>query len=244
MIDNFTWREAFVVPGLLSIAGGVVLAWYRHCGRIVDVKYDRAPTAPPSAQAIKRAFFVLTLTMACNGFVYTGLTNTMPKIFETGLGENMAGSYTEIGLYVGAVIGFASLSSIAGGWLADRFSPRLIYIVLWGLLIAPLALITSTFGGSLIAMMALIMTVNTGFAAAENMLVARYTPFEWRAIAYGAKFVLALGVGGLTVQLAGNLYDSSGSFDVLYLLFGGAAIMATMAALLLPGEQSARQTPA
>ena len=156
----------------------------------------------------------------------------------------MVGSYTEIGLYVGAVIGFASLSSIAGGWLADRFSPRLIYIILWGLLIVPLALITSVFGSGLIAMMTLIMIVNTGFAAAENMLVARYTPFEWRALAYGAKFVLALGVGGLTVQLAGKLYDSSGSFDLLYLLFGGAAMMATVAALLLPSEQGARRTPA
>ena len=244
MIDNFTWREAFVVPGLLSIAGGLALSWYRHTGRIFDVKYDRAPSAPPSAQAIKRAFFVLTLTMACNGFVYTGLTNTMPKIFETGLGADLVGSYTEIGLYVGAVIGFASLSSIAGGWLADRFSPRLIYIILWGLLIVPLALITSVLGSGLIAMMTLIMIVNTGFAAAENMLVARYTPFEWRALAYGAKFVLALGVGGLTVQLAGNLYDSSGSFDLLYLLFGGAAMMATVAALLLPSEQGTRQTTA
>lgn len=238
MIDNLSWREAFVIPGTLSIAGGVGLAWYRHTGRITDAKHDRAPSAPPSAQAIKRAFFVLTLTMACNGFVYTGLTNTMPKIFETGLEAHMVTSYTEIGLYVGAVIGFASLSSIAGGWLADRFSPRLIYITLWALLIAPLVLITSMFGSGLLAMMTLVMTVNTGFAAAENMLVARYTPFEWRAIAYGAKFVLALGVGGLTVQLAGALYDRNGSFELLYLMFGVAAVMATVAALLLPGERS------
>jgi len=76
--------------------------------------------------------------------------------------------------------------------------------------------------------------VRPGLAAAENMLVARYTPFEWRALAYGAKFVLALGVGGLTVLLAGELFDRTGSFDLLYNLLGLSAIVAGVGALLLP----------
>ena len=75
------------------------------------------------------------------------------------------------------------------------------------------------------------------FAAAENMLVAQYTPFRWRAVAYGAKFVLALGVGGLTVHLAGWLFDRDGDFSVLFALFGGAAILASTAAFVLPGAR-------
>ena len=75
------------------------------------------------------------------------------------------------------------------------------------------------------------------FAAAENMLVAHYTPFRWRAGAYGAKFVLALGVGGLTVHLAGWLFDRDGDFGSLFVFFGGAAIMAAAAALMLPGTR-------
>ena len=66
------------------------------------------------------------------------------------------------------------------------------------------------------------------------MLVARYTPFRWRAMAYGAKFVLSLGVGGLTVHLAGQLFDNDGSFTTLFTLFGTAAILATVAAYMLP----------
>lgn len=242
MIDHFSWREAFVIPGLLSLLGGAALIYSRRAGDVADAAADRAgKTAAPSRQAMKRAFIVLTLTMTCSGFVYAGLTNTMPKIFEGGLGDALAGNYTEIGLYVGAVIGFASLSSFAGGWLADRFSPRRVYIVLWALLIVPLVALTSALGSNLLAMMALVVAVITAFSAAENMLVARYTPFQWRAIAYGAKFVLALGVGGVTVKLAGGLYDASGSFEFLYLLFGVAALLATISALMLPGE---RDSPA
>ncbi len=75
------------------------------------------------------------------------------------------------------------------------------------------------------------------FAAAENMLVAQYTPFRWRAVAYGAKFVLALGVGGLTVHLAGWLFDRNGNFGVLFTLVGAATILASTAAFVLPGAR-------
>ena len=61
------------------------------------------------------------------------------------------------------------------------------------------------------------------------MLVAQYTPARWRSLAYGAKFVLALGVAGLTVMLAGWVFDTRGSFDLLYVWLGSAAIVAAMA---------------
>ncbi|MDE0941108.1 MAG: MFS transporter [Alphaproteobacteria bacterium] len=236
MIDYFSWREAFILPGIASIAIGLILlvAWSR--GYVGDIKKDRAAVAKPGAGTMKRAFLVLTVTMACSGFIYSGILNTMPKLFEGGLGTSFAGSYTEIGIYVGAVVGFSSISSLIGGWLADRYSPKNIYIVFWLLQIIPLFFVTAMFGTGLLTLIAFVLLASTGFVAAENMLVARYTPFKWRGIAYGAKFVLSIGIGGLTVELAGILYDAEGNFDLLYLLLGVAAILATLGALLLPGK--------
>jgi MFS family permease len=236
MIDNFSWREAFIVPGVVSIALGILLLFAWRRGSVADLKKDRTAIAPPSASAMKRAFIVLTLTMACSGFIYSGILNTMPKLFEGGLGTDLVTNYTEIGLYVGAVVGFASLSSVIGGWLADRFSPKSVYILFWTLQIVPLFFVTAMFGAGLVALVAAVLLINTGFVAAENMLVARYTPFEWRGIAYGAKFVLSLGIGGLTVQLAGQLFDAMGNFHLLYTLFAAAAALATVCALLLPAR--------
>ena len=42
------------------------------------------------------------------------------------------------------------------------------------------------------------------------------------------------GVGGLTVLLAGDLYDQDGNFTVIYLLLAGGALLASLGALLLP----------
>ena len=237
MIDYVTWRAAFIIPGVLAILVGTGLLIVWRAGWITDVTKDRNPTVAPDSSAFVRVFIVLTITMTCTGFVYSGLTNTMPKLFEIGLSVALASSYTEIGVFVGIISGLASLSSIFGGWMADRYSARSIYIIFWTLQIPILFTIVSLSDLLLLVAVLLVLSFMLAFAAAENMLVAQYTPFRWRAVAYGAKFVLALGVGGLTVHLAGWLFDSNGDFGVLFALFGGAAILAAAAAFLLPGAR-------
>jgi len=236
MIDYVSWRAAFIIPGALSILTGIGLFNFWRAGWIKEVTKDRASIGEPDPGAFVRVFVVLTVTMACSGFVYTGLTNTMPKLFEMGLSAALASTYTEIGIFVGVISGVASLSSIFGGWMADRYSARTIYLVFWALQIPLLFTIVSLSDYTLLMAILLVLSFMLAFAAAENMLVAHYTPFRWRAVAYGAKFVLALGVGGLTVHLAGWLFDRDGDFMTLFILFGGAAILAGTAAILLPGS--------
>ena len=238
MIDYVTWRVAFIIPGVLSIVTGIGLFAVWRAGWIKDVTKDRAPSGAPDSKSFVRVFIILTITMACTGFVYTGLTNTMPKLMEIGLSAAMASSYTEIGIFVGVVSGVASLSSIFGGWMADRYSARMIYIIFWALQIPLLFIIVSLSDYTLLVAIFMVMSFMLTFAAAENMLVARYTPFRWRAVAYGAKFVLALGIGGLTVHLAGWLFDKDGDFATLFTMFGSAAVLAVTAAFMLPGNQS------
>lgn len=234
MIDTVSWRAAFVVPGVICVLTGFAFAfaWWR--GVVGDVHADRAPAPPPEPDSFKRVFVLLTLTMACNGIVYTGLMNTVPKVFEGGLGDVLAGSYTEIGFYAGLIIGLSSVFSILGGWLADRYSARLIYIVFWMLTVPPLLIISSTTGVALMVVALLALSFNVTFAAAENMLVARHTPFRWRSLAYGFRFLIAFGIGGLTVHVAGLLYDTHGSFAILYVAFGVTAVIAAIGAYLLP----------
>ncbi len=243
MIDFVDWRAAFILPGLLSILTGLYLLFCWKRGDIGDTTADRAPAPAADGGAMMRVFFILTITMACTGFVYAGIANTMPKLFENGLGPAMAGDYTRIGLFVGLISGIASFASMAGGWLADRYSARAIYVVFWLLQVPLLFVIVDLSGGSLLLATFLAISFNLTFTAAENMLVAHYTPFRWRALAYGAKFVLALGVGGLTVKLAGWMYDAQGGFDLLYFYFAIAAILAALVAIFLPGRRRPEPVP-
>ena len=244
MIDYVSWRAAFVLPGVSAILiGGLLwIAWVNDW--VSDRAADRAPQTAPAPGDYRRVFLVLLVTMACNGFVYAGMMNTAPKVFEVGLTVALADSYTKIGILTGAVIGLSSVCSFVGGWLADRYSARRIYLVFWVLLAPSLVLVAIASGNALILAMLLAMSFLVTFAAAENMLVARYTPFKWRSLAYGARFVLALGVGGLTVYLAGDLFDRTGTFSVLYLVFSVAAVIAVLFAFWLPSTaRSIRKQP-
>jgi MFS family permease len=234
MIDYVSWRAAFVLPGAIAILTGVLLwvAWAR--GWVSDRSADRTPVPAPAHGDYRRVFLVLLVTMACNGFVYAGMMNTAPKVFELGLTVTLVDSYTGIGMLTGTVIALSSVCSFIGGWLADRYSPRTIYLIFWMLLVPALILVANASGYRLILAMLLAMSFLVTFAAAENMLVAQYTPFRWRSVAYGARFVLALGIGGLTVYVAGDLFDRTGTFGVLYLLFSAAALVAVLCAFWLP----------
>ncbi len=244
MVDHVSWRAAFVAPGALSVVVGLALFATWKLGWIRDATRDRVRPARASAEAVKRVFLILTLTMACSGFVYTGLTNTMPKLFEVGLGAELAGNYTRIGFFVSAVTAVSSASSVLGGYLADRYSARRIYLLFWSFQIPLLAVVASTSGPALLLLVGLALSSGITFTAAENLLIAHYTPFRWRSLAYGAKFVLALGVGGVTVLLAGRLYDAFESMAPVYLAFCAAAALATGAALLLPGGRPSGAVPA
>lgn len=244
MIDTASWRAAFIIPGIASIVTGMALFYCWRRQYVADRHSDRVPQPQAEPGSYKRVFYILLVTMACNGLIYTGLMNTVPKLFEGGLGDSIVGNYTQLGAIAGLVIGLSSFASIAGGWLADRYSAKAIYLIFSLLTLPPLLVLTSLSGMALVVVFFCALCFNLTFAAAENMLVARYTPFRWRSVAYGARFVLALGVGGLTVRFAGALYDATGSFNQLYTLFAAAALFAAIGAALLPGMLSTQQSRA
>jgi hypothetical protein len=130
---------------------------------------------------------------------------------------------------------------LAGGWLADRFAMKAVYILAWAVQ-APVFLIAAQARDvPLLATMIAVNYLGVLTIPAENALLARYTPAKWRATAFGAKFLLALGVSTIGIKLVAVIYDSTGSFSPLWLTLGGCAAFVAVAGLFLPGRL--RRTP-
>jgi MFS family permease len=161
----------------------------------------------------------------------------LPKVFEDGLPALTGGGVLGVGFWVSVVYAVSVSVQLVGGWLADRYPSKPIYVAAWAVQ-APLFWIAATaMNLPLVLAMLLILSAGVFAGPVENLLLARYTPARWRATAYGAKFVLALGVSAAGVPLVGLIYDSTGAFWWVFAVLAATAAVVALAALFLPGER-------
>ena len=183
-----------------------------------------------------RTFIVLSFTMLADGTISQAIPVALPKAFAAGLTGLTDGGTLDAGGFVTLVFLVAATGQLAGGWLADRFAMKAVYILAWAAQ-APLFFVAAQARDvPLLAAMMAVNYLSVLATPAENALLARYTPAKWRATAYGAKFVLALGVSTIGVKLVAMTYDSTGSFATLWLALGGCAGLVALAGLFLPGR--------
>lgn len=231
-----SWRAAFIVPGALCTAIGVALLCFVRSGNVIAAPVDRRPEPPATRSDTMRTFIVLSFTMLADGTISQAIPVALPKAFAAGLTGLIDGGTLDAGGFVTLVFLVAATAQLAGGWLADRFAMKAVYILAWAVQ-APLFFAAAQARD--VPLFAAMMAVNyLGVLAtpAENALLARYTPAKWRATAYGAKFLLALGVSTVGVKLVAMTYDRTGSFATLWLALGGCAGFVALAGLLLPGR--------
>jgi MFS family permease len=237
LTDQISWRAAFIVPGASCVLIGIALLIAWRLGYIEEVRKDLKPLPEPSRDDVVRAFFVLSLTMTCVGLIGQTFTVMLPKLFAERLPE-VAGGTTGAGTLVMVVYLFAAAAQLVGGRLADRFPMRNVYIVMF-LLQAPVLFIAAALvGWPLIGISIAMVFINVAALPSENGLLARYTPGNWRATAYGAKFVLALGVSASAIPLIGWIFDTTGGFYWLFILLGALAAIVFFAAFLLPSDRT------
>ncbi|MGF1639744.1 MAG: MFS transporter [Rhodospirillales bacterium] len=231
------WRAAFVVPGALIVATGVVFGALLAGRRIVEITVDRHVDPPPSRGDTRRVVAVLAVSLLCTGLIYQATQPALPKIFSERIGELTGDGVLGVSALVAVVYLFAGASQLVAGHLADRYPLKTVYFCCFVLQVPLLVLAGSLGGGALMAVAMMMVAVNAGSLPAENSLVARYAPSHRRGLVFGLKFVLAFGVGGLGVKMEGLLYDLTGGFAWLFVILGVIAAVGVTAAWLLPSER-------
>ena len=241
----FGWRWAFFVPGALCVVVGLALWAAIWIGAVRDSR-ETIRSAPSEASRgdMMRGAMVLLVTIALSGLIYQSTSFAMPKLFDQRLGD-LAGSTAAIGLLVSAVYLISALAQILGGWLADRYDLKRVYIICWALQIPFLAVAAGLAGPLLLPIAALMVLTNTAFVPAENSLFARFSPPAWRGTAFGVKFLVSLGVSAVSVPLVGELFRVAGDFEPLLTLLAVFAATGAVVGVLLPSaRRSAAAQPA
>ncbi len=124
---------------------------------------------------------------------------------------------------------------------------RRVYILSFVIQAPILALAATLIEAPLLLAVMAVMMLGAGARPSENGLLASYSPGNWRATAFGAKFLLSIGIAPGAIWLVGSLYDRTGEFVTLFAALAAAAAAGVIAALMLPGEappRSVRAAPA
>ena len=232
----FGWQWAFFVPGAICIAFGLALLVAILMGAADDPR-EQARAAPleSSRGDMMRGGLVLLATIALSGLVYQSTSFAMPKLFDQRL-DGVVDTAAGIGVLVSVVYGISAMAQLAGGWLADRYDPKRVYVVFWIMQVPFLLLAATLVGPVLLPVVAIMVLANTTLVPAENSLFARFTPPAWRGTAFGVKFLVSLGVSAASVPLVAEMFRFSGDFYIMLYVLAGFALTGGIAALALPAR--------
>jgi MFS transporter, FSR family, fosmidomycin resistance protein len=125
------WRAAFIIPGALCAATGVALLFCVRRGNIVPDRADRRPEPASTRSDVVRTFIVLSFTMLADGTIAQAIPVALPKAFAAGLTGLTDGGTLDAGGFVTLVFLVAATAQLVGGWLADRFALKAVYVLAW-----------------------------------------------------------------------------------------------------------------
>jgi len=237
LAQTIGWRAAFVIPGALCAATGLALLFCIRGGRRVREPQVEHRLEPEAARSdVVRTFIVLSFTMLADGTISQAIPVALPKAFAAGLTGLTDGRTLDAGGFVTLVFLIAATAQLVGGWLADRFALKAVYVSAWAVQVPLFCIAAQARDVPLLAAMIAVNYLGVLSVPAENALLARDSPAHWRATAFGAKFLLALGVSTIGVKLVAVIYDGAGSFAPLWLTLAGCAAFVAAAGLFLPGR--------
>jgi FSR family fosmidomycin resistance protein-like MFS transporter len=243
LTDYWSWRVAFIAPGVISILIGCVLAIMYFKGVVVDGETVNETERPEASKNdMKRGVLLLLVTVACTGLIYQATSFVLPKLVEVRLSGVLGDGLLGVGAIVSVIYFISGGAQLVGGWLADHFKLKKVYLVCW-LLQVPLLVITAFLHSALlIPVLGVMVVTNTIGSPTENSLFAKYSPPKWRSTAFGIKFVLALGVASVSIPLIAWIFEETGEFVWLFLGLAGVSVIAVVISAFLPSDSKQELT--
>lgn len=244
LTDGFSWRTAFIVPGVLIVLTGLVFLVMLKKGIVHDRETVTVAHHQATRGEVMRVITVLAVTMMCTGLIYQSTSPALPKLFSERMMDFADGSVFGIGALVALVYMTSGIFQIIAGRMCDRYPLKRVYLLAFISQI-PFLVLASQFGGGVLLLAALVMvSANQAALPVENTLVARYAPKDRRALAFGLKFIIAFGFSGLGVWMEGAIYDATGGLHWLFVILAALATVGFTVSWLLPDEtKKAVSTP-
>lgn len=232
LADLVSWRAAFIVPGLFSVALGI---WFAVAvPKVLADASGGKKTGKPVAHVDRaRVFMVLVIATVCGGVIFNATTVAMPKIFDERLAALTSTAFG-VGAFVCGVYVLAAIAQLCVGQLIDRGSLRAVFIPI-ALMQAPLLFLAgSTTDWAMLATATAMMFFVFGQIPINDAMVAKYIDDRWRSRAYALRYVLSFSASATAVPLIAILHARTGGFRAVFMVLAVLALAIFAASLFFP----------
>ena len=232
------WQTSFIVPAIFSIFMGLGLVFHLITKKISYYNQTN-PKKHTQGKDIKtiRIVAIFLVSIFCLGLVFQITQTAAPKLLEIRFAEKFQLKTSSIGVLIAIIYGLSGISSLIGGYIADKYNLKKIYITGIFLQVPFLFLITQIFNLSTITFLFFIVSFNTAILPAENMLLANFAPQKYHGLIYGLKFILAFGSAPVAVLLVSQMFEIYQNFHYLFLLSSSLVLVVFIIVLFLPNKK-------
>jgi MFS family permease len=246
LMDTSGWRSAFIVPGAISVAVGLLYLLFLHTNHTEN--RNAAAVSNEPTQAVKlprhlllRIFGIILFTSAVGGLVFQSTTFSLPKVFDEQL-VDIAGNTTSIGSYAFLAFAMASFAQLLVGHLLDRLSVRSVFAVVAALQATFFLAMTQLNGVATLPVAIAFMLFVFGQIPINDVLIAQFARNDWRSRAYALRSIVSFSVMASALPLVAWVHGTWG-FNVLFGSLSVAATLILLAALLLPAAEECVPAP-
>jgi MFS family permease len=237
----FSWRGAFLVPGLICVATGIIYFWLSPPEQRHDASRSRAPDVllSPTIAAVIFALFVIVALSA--GLVFNTISVALPKIVDERVGNGI--SLVLVGGLTTAVFLCGAVAQITVGRLVERIQSHILFAAIAIMQFTGVVWSAYASGATLLIALAFTMAAIYGQITVNDLLIARYTADAWRGRVYAVRYFITFMISGAAVSMIAVLYGRGGFglvLGVTAFVAMGFLIAAIAIAIFANGAEKAR----
>jgi MFS family permease len=248
LIDHAGWQSAFIWPGIVSVATGIIYAGFLYIdsGAHTEAIHKGAESKKTKntelldRRLLIRVFIIIFVSTAIGGLLFQSTTFALPKVFDERLGE-LGISATLIGWYAFIVFAIAAFGQLIVGYLVDHFSIRLVFVFVSALQAIFFVVMPGLTGWNALSVATAFMLVVFGQIPINDVLISRITQSQWRSRVYAFRYIVTFSVMASALPIIALIHARWG-FDSLFIVLSAAATCIFVSVLMLPRALSGKHS--
>lgn len=235
------WRAAFVVPGLLSIACGMVFLRYAPRETLSPAK-RKASSVNATEISIARLLLIMTIAATTGSMVFNFATSSNYELLSSKFSA-ISQDPAQIGLFLAAVYVASSFAQLIVGHLLDRVALKALFLGVLSLQILALLVAGQSQGWVFYLALLLFMAGVFGAVPFTDAMMVRYVDDAIRSRVSGMRLAISLGASSLAVWLIGPIVKAAGFTTLIGVMVAFASLTLCVVGLL-PSSPPPQKAPA